>query len=92
MPRKTPEPAPSITATTTLLELLQQGASVTFPGEYTMRGLPHDRDIQVATQFGSEGLWNLDAEGVGNAADDLAKLAAQNGYDLAGRRIGEPQE
>lgn len=88
----TPAPVASIDATTTLLDLLRAGATVVFPGEYSMRGLVRDRSIQVATQFGSEGLWNLDADGVGNAVDDLAKLAARNGYDLAGRRIGEPQD
>lgn len=92
MSRKPPKPEalPPITAETTLLALLARGAKITFPGEYYLHGHGRDREIHVGNQFGGDGFWNLDAQGVSDALADISRMAERDGYDLAGNRIGDP--
>lgn len=87
-----PDALPPITAETTLLALLQRGVKITFPGEYYLHGAAKDRNIHVGTQFGGEGYWNMDAQGVADAVADITRIAERDGYDLSGRRIGDPVE
>lgn len=70
-----------------ILALMKIGAKIEFKGGYYMQGLPSDKDIQVGNQFGSEGTWSMDVEGVRNALGDMVKMAENDGFDLDGNEL-----
>jgi hypothetical protein len=76
------------TATTTLAELLEMGAKIGFGSGRTMRGNLIDRYIDVGNEFGSLGVWDLDAKhGVEEAVSDLVRDAGEHGLDLHGGEL-----
>lgn len=76
------------TATTTVAELLEMGAKISFGSGRTMRGNLVDRHIDVGNEFGSLGVWDLDAKhGVEEAVCDLVRDAREHGLDLHGNEL-----
>lgn len=49
-----------ITPETGFKDLMRSGAKVEFPGDYYCRGIIGEGYIEVGTQFGSDGLWDVD--------------------------------
>lgn len=89
---KYPAPVPP-TATTSLLALLQMGATVSFPGGRSMRGRPQLGYVEIYNEFGSEGLWDLDnAAGIESAVADLVRDAAREGVTLYGDALETAEE
>lgn len=81
------------TGSTTLLELLQMGARVTFGSGRAMAGDLRGRYIDVANEFGGLGSWDLDAStGVDDAVSDLVRDAAEHGLDLHGSELPHPDD
>ncbi len=62
-----------------LLDLLRDGAKVTFWDGFSLRGIIPSGYIQIANDDLREdyGLWCLDAEGLKNALSDLKNLREQ---------------
>ena len=81
------------TAETTLLDLLNMGARITFGSGRSLRGDLDGRYIAVANDLSSLGLWDLDAKtGVDDAVNDLVRDARESGYDLHGTEIADEDE
>ncbi|MFZ3481731.1 hypothetical protein [Sphingomonas sp. 3-13AW] len=81
------------TASTTLAELLNMGAQITFNSGRSLRGDLRDRYIHVRNEFGGLGVWDLDgSSGIDDAVRDLANDAAESGYDLHGRELPDPDD
>ena len=59
----------------TLLTLLKQGCTITFPCGYRLTGIPDLKYIQCATEFGQDGLWTLSREGLISALKDVKEYA-----------------
>lgn len=76
-------------AINTLLDALKIGAKIEFTGGYWMSGDAKTGYINVGTQFGDEGCWDLSETGLNDALNDLAKMAANDGYDLQGNAISQ---
>ena len=66
----------------TVLQLLQMGCKIEFPSGFYLSGDVENRYIDVGTQFGHEGCWNLSENGLVEAIADLEKMAAENGAAL----------
>jgi len=80
------------TATTTLAELMAMGAKVGFRSGRTMSGDVRNGYVDVANEFGSLGVWDMDSKtGVDDAVADLVRDARESGCDLHGTEI-DPEE
>lgn len=58
----------------TLMDLLKMGCRIIFPGQYYLEGRPDTGYIDIGDQFGSDGLWSLDADGLESALKDMAGM------------------
>ncbi len=56
-----------------VLELMKQGCKLTFPTGYYMEGDISDNYIQVGHQYGKDGLWELNLNGVKECIKDAKK-------------------
>ena len=84
------EPRTLPTAQTTVAELLAIGAKITFGSGRTMAGDTRSKYIDVSNEFGSLGMWDLDAkDGPDSAIADLDRDAREHGIDLFGNTTGE---
>lgn len=66
----------TLTAASIPLPLLQTGARIIFDDGTYLNGITSTGYIEVGTEFGSEGVWSLDEQGIANALDDLKKIRA----------------
>lgn len=82
-----------ITGTTTIAELMRMGARITFGSGRSMAGDTRGGYIQVTNEFGSLGLWDMDAAtGVEDAIADLTRDAAESRMTLHGVEILEADD
>jgi len=80
-------------ADTTLLQLLEMGARITFGSQRYLKGDLDGRYVAVGNGFGSLGLWDMDSRtGVDDAVGDLVRDAAEHGLDLHGGEIVREDE
>lgn len=62
-----------------LLKLLQMGCKVEFPNEYSLRGDTRYGYISVFHPvYGKLGLWNMSADGLKNALNDIERMIKEN--------------
>jgi hypothetical protein len=64
----------TISPASALLVLLKEGAKVELQDEYWIKGDPDTHYIDYGTQFGSEGLYPLNEEGVESVLKEIDKL------------------
>lgn len=67
-------PLKKLATNSSLLALLGMGCKIEFTGGYYLKGDPRNSYIDIGTQFGPEGVWNLSDEGVGDAVKDLKRF------------------
>ena len=56
-----------MTRNPTALTILKQGGKIELPTGYYLRGSPSDSYIYTGHEFGSDGLWILNRDGLSNA-------------------------
>lgn len=84
---------PIPTANTTLLDLLNMGARITFGSGRSLKGDLDGRYVAVSNEFGSLGLWDMDAaSGVQDAVHDLVRDARESGLDLHGAELATDED
>ena len=64
------------------------GAKITFGSGRSLSGKLANRYIQVSNEYGSLGVWDLDAKsGVDDAVSDLVRDDRESGLDLHGQTL-----